>query len=113
MFEKAYRHPIFNAHKRHIIEQSCLLPSHNTNTNQDKKKIIISTAQIRDGQYGFSNLKGKYCGNKFPDEIFSSDRYLWLRFHSDDNIEYDGFEGVYEEIPRSSKTGKVTLTFSK
>ncbi|XP_055323319.1 uncharacterized protein LOC129578577 [Sitodiplosis mosellana] len=67
--------------------------------------------EIRDGQYGFSNLKGKYCGNKFPDEIFSSDRYLWLRFHSDDNIEYDGFEGVYEEMPRSSKTEAIEECF--
>lgn len=69
----------------------------------------FSWMQIRDGQYGFSNDNepfGRYCGHKFPDEIFSSDRYLWLRFHSDDNIEYEGFEGVFEFIERSKKTGK-------
>jgi len=28
------------------------------------------------------------------------DRYLWLRFHSDENIEYSGFKAVYQFIPR-------------
>lgn len=72
-------------------------------------RVTLTHSQIRDGQYGFSNAKepfGRYCDQKFPDEIFSSDRYLWLRFHSDDNIEYDGFEGVFEYVERSKKAGK-------
>ncbi|XP_031638805.1 neuropilin and tolloid-like protein 1 [Contarinia nasturtii] len=63
--------------------------------------------EIRDGKYGFSTLKGRYCGTKFPDEIISSDRYLWLRFHSDDNIGYEGFEAVYEFIPRLKKMDAI------
>ncbi|XP_037932467.1 neuropilin and tolloid-like protein 2 [Teleopsis dalmanni] len=56
---------------------------------------------IRDGQYGFSNLIGKYCGTDFPDEITSKERYLWLHFHSDESIEYSGFTAVYEFIDRN------------
>lgn len=61
--------------------------------------------QIRDGPYGFSNLIGKYCGEEFPPEITSKERHLWLHFHSDESIEYSGFQAVYEFIDRR-KDGK-------
>lgn len=32
--------------------------------------------------------------------LTSRERRLWLRFHSDENIEYQGFVIVYEFIPR-------------
>lgn len=56
--------------------------------------------EIRDGAHGFSTLIGQYCGSEFPPMIQSKDRFLWLHFHSDDNIEYNGFTAVYEFIPR-------------
>lgn len=43
---------------------------------------------------------GQFCGHNFPDIITSKDRFLWLHFHSDENIEYEGFKAVYEFIPR-------------
>lgn len=58
--------------------------------------------EIRDGAHGFSTLLGHFCGNDFPPMIQSKDRFLWLHFHSDDNIEYSGFTIVYELIPRST-----------
>lgn len=64
--------------------------------------------QIRNGKYGFSSDDGpfgKFCGQTFPDDIQSSDRYLWLHFKSDDNIEYEGFEGVFEFV-ENKKTSK-------
>lgn len=60
----------------------------------------IAGAQIRDGGHGFSTLLGQYCGTEFPPVITSRERFLWLRFHSDENIEYQGFVIVYEFIPR-------------
>lgn len=42
--------------------------------------------------------------------ISSSDRYMWLRFHSDDSIEYEGFEAVYSFGPRSETMRKYVLT---
>lgn len=56
--------------------------------------------EIRDGAHGFSTLLGQFCGNEFPPMIQSKDRFLWLHFHSDDNIEYNGFTAVYEFLPR-------------
>ncbi|CRL04102.1 CLUMA_CG017215, isoform A [Clunio marinus] len=56
--------------------------------------------EIRDGAHGFSTKIGQYCGHNFPDIITSTGRFLWLHFHSDENIEYEGFKAVYEYIPR-------------
>lgn len=63
-------------------------------------------SQVRDGKYGFSDILDKFCGNQFPSIISSSDKYLWLYFHSDDNIEYIGFEGVYNFTARPANAGK-------
>lgn len=54
--------------------------------------------EIRDGAHGYSDLMGRYCGNTFPPIITSQDRYLWLRFRSDETLEYKGFRAVYEFI---------------
>ncbi|XP_065350494.1 neuropilin and tolloid-like protein 1 isoform X3 [Cloeon dipterum] len=56
--------------------------------------------EVRDGAHGYSTLIGTYCDNHFPPMLTSSDRYLWLRFRSDENIEYSGFKAVYQYIPR-------------
>ncbi|XP_076239143.1 neuropilin and tolloid-like [Calliopsis andreniformis] len=61
--------------------------------------------EVRDGQYGYSNLLGTYCGTNFPPEITSKTRYLWLRFHSDDSIEFKGFKAVWSMIPRPTYPG--------
>uniref|UniRef100_A0A1A9USY2 CUB domain-containing protein n=1 Tax=Glossina austeni TaxID=7395 RepID=A0A1A9USY2_GLOAU len=68
-----------------------------------------SCNRIRDGQYGFSNLIGKYCGRTFPPEITSKERYLWLHFHSDESIEYQGFTAVYEFIDRNRDAPSTDL----
>lgn len=60
--------------------------------------------EIRDGAHGFSNPLGQFCGHEFPPIITSKDRYLWLHFHSDDNIEYSGFTAVYESIEKPSSS---------
>ena len=41
---------------------------------------------------------GKYCGSDFPPIITSSGRFLWMRFHSDETIQYTGFKAVYTFI---------------
>lgn len=69
--------------------------------------------QIRDGKYGYSKELGRFCGNEFPPIIYSSDRYLWLRFHSDENIEYSGFEAVFDYIqqPTTGACGDHNFCF--
>ncbi|KYB26854.1 Neuropilin and tolloid-like protein 2 [Tribolium castaneum] len=57
--------------------------------------------EIRDGLHGYNQLiEKKFCGKEFPPVIESSDRYLWIHFSSDENIEYKGFRAVYEFLPR-------------
>lgn len=55
---------------------------------------------MHDGAHGFSPLIGRYCGPNFPDTIDSKGRFLWLIFHSDENIEDKGFKAVYDLVPR-------------
>jgi len=58
--------------------------------------------QVVDGPFSYSPVVGRYCGRRHPPLIESTGRYLWLRFHSDDSIEYVGFHIVYEFIPAAT-----------
>ena len=58
--------------------------------------------QVVDGPFGYSPVVGRFCGRRQPPLIESTGRYLWLRFHSDDSIEYVGFHIVYEFIPAAT-----------
>ncbi|CAG2117100.1 unnamed protein product, partial [Medioppia subpectinata] len=65
----------------------------------------------------YSNPIAKLCGHEFPRDISSSDRYLFLRFVSDESIEYSGFRAVYsfKKLPkcRFNKTGVSGLIHHK
>ncbi|XP_037075328.1 neuropilin and tolloid-like protein 2 [Pollicipes pollicipes] len=50
---------------------------------------------VRDGKEPYSPELVRLCGHKFPAVISSSGNYLWLRFKSDDTIQYRGFRAVY------------------
>ncbi|KAM7348824.1 neuropilin and tolloid-like isoform 2-T5 [Cochliomyia hominivorax] len=76
---------------------------------EEKEECKFDFLEIRDGQYGFSNLIGKFCGTDFPPEITSKERYLWLHFHSDESIEYSGFTAVYEFIDRNRDAPSTDL----
>ncbi|CAK1543630.1 unnamed protein product [Leptosia nina] len=47
--------------------------------------------EIRDGLRGYSKLIDKVCGEAFPRQIRTTGPNAWLKFHSDDTIEYEGF----------------------
>lgn len=66
--------------------------------------------QVRDGAHGYSRLLGKYCGTNFPPMLTTTDRYMWLHFQSDENIEYQGFTIKFEFIPRPTQC-KYQLKF--
>uniref|UniRef100_A0A1I8NNB6 CUB domain-containing protein n=1 Tax=Stomoxys calcitrans TaxID=35570 RepID=A0A1I8NNB6_STOCA len=76
---------------------------------EEKEDCKFDFLEIRDGQYGFSNLIGKFCGTDFPPEITSKERYLWLHFHSDESIEYTGFTAVYEFMDRTRDAPSTDL----
>lgn len=66
-------------------------------------QCLYDFLEIRDGAHGYSTLIGRYCGRTFPPVITSSERSLWLRFTTDDNIEYTGFRAVYQFLPDPGK----------
>lgn len=66
--------------------------------------------EVRDGEHGYSSLLGRFCGHTFPPMLTSSGRHLWLRFRSDENIEYSGFRAVFLSIPRPTSSKRTTHT---
>ena len=63
---------------------------------EESKNCTNDFLEIRDGAHGYSELIGRFCGSEFPRMITSQDRFLWLRFKSDETLEYRGFKAVYE-----------------
>lgn len=59
--------------------------------------------EIRDGRYGYSKEIARYCGNKFPPEVRSTNEAMWLRFISDSSITHNGFKAVYRFEKQKSK----------
>lgn len=78
---------------------------------EDSPECKNDYLEVRDGPHGYNNKleSSSFCGTKFPPMLTSSDRHLWIRFHSDENIEYKGFKAVFEYIPRppSCKLKKI------
>ncbi|CAJ0944021.1 unnamed protein product [Ranitomeya imitator] len=52
--------------------------------------------EVRDGHWKKAPLIGRYCGDKIPDSILSSDSRLWIEFRSSSNYVGKGFHAVYE-----------------
>ncbi|XGW22576.1 hypothetical protein V3C99_005079 [Haemonchus contortus] len=55
--------------------------------------------EFRDGRYGFSPLIGRFCGMSLPKaEIRARSGFLWIRFHSDELLQYKGFFASYDMV---------------
>ncbi|XP_069800553.1 bone morphogenetic protein 1 [Dendropsophus ebraccatus] len=52
--------------------------------------------EVRDGHWKKAPLIGRFCGDKLPDSILSSDSRLWIEFRSSSNYVGKGFHAVYE-----------------
>jgi len=61
--------------------------------------------EVRDGSDGGSRQLGKFCGNKKPDPIMSSGRFLWIEFDSDSSFTEKGFSATYTAF------GMITVFF--
>ncbi|XP_076470446.1 uncharacterized protein LOC143300570 [Babylonia areolata] len=51
--------------------------------------------EVRDGPFAYSPLIDRFCGAMFPPLIDSTNRFLWLRFKTDDLLQYGGFRAIY------------------
>ncbi|MBN3293694.1 TLL2 protein, partial [Polypterus senegalus] len=54
--------------------------------------------EVRDGYWRKAPLLGRFCGDKIPESILSTDSRLWIEFRSSSNILGKGFFAVYEAI---------------
>ncbi|KAH0623121.1 hypothetical protein JD844_031101 [Phrynosoma platyrhinos] len=54
--------------------------------------------EVRDGFWRKAPLRGRFCGNKLPEPIHSTDSRLWIEFRSSSNWVGKGFYAVYEAI---------------
>ncbi len=68
--------------------------------------------EVFDGKHSYSKSKGKFCGYTIPDNIKSSERYMWVRFRADSSESYyEGFKATYtaEDKPSTSKCKKLII----
>ncbi|XP_044861504.1 bone morphogenetic protein 1 isoform X4 [Mauremys mutica] len=54
--------------------------------------------EVRDGFWRKAAQRGRFCGNKLPEPIISTDSRLWIEFRSSSNWVGKGFFAVYEAI---------------
>ena len=60
--------------------------------------------EVIDGSRSNDESKGKFCGDRKPEDIRSSGRYMWVRFRQDShNSNYEGFKATYKAEDKSSK----------
>uniref|UniRef100_A0A8D1F7M9 Tolloid like 2 n=1 Tax=Sus scrofa TaxID=9823 RepID=A0A8D1F7M9_PIG len=52
--------------------------------------------EVRDGYWRKAPLLGRFCGDKIPEPLISTDSRLWVEFRSSSNILGKGFFAVYE-----------------
>ena len=58
--------------------------------------------KIRDGPESYSKVSKLACGRDFPEPVYSSGRYLYITFRSDDDIGGKGFVAKYGVLRNSS-----------
>ncbi|XP_065550109.1 tolloid-like protein 1 isoform X2 [Lathamus discolor] len=54
--------------------------------------------EVRDGYWRKSPLLGRFCGDKLPEVLSSSDSRMWIEFRSSSNWVGKGFAAIYEAI---------------
>uniref|UniRef100_A0A8C5J866 Metalloendopeptidase n=1 Tax=Junco hyemalis TaxID=40217 RepID=A0A8C5J866_JUNHY len=54
--------------------------------------------EVRDGYWRKSPLLGRFCGDKLPEVLTSTDSRMWIEFRSSSNWVGKGFAAVYEAI---------------
>ncbi|XP_048419727.1 tolloid-like protein 2 isoform X1 [Stegostoma tigrinum] len=54
--------------------------------------------EVRNGYWRKAPLLGRFCGEKLPEPIISTDSWLWIEFRSSSNWMGKGFSAVYEAI---------------
>ncbi|XP_058241185.1 dorsal-ventral patterning tolloid-like protein 1 isoform X2 [Hemibagrus wyckioides] len=54
--------------------------------------------EVRDGYWRKAPLLGRFCGDKIPETLISTDSRMWIEFRSSSNWVGKGFSAVYEAV---------------
>ncbi|KAI5100082.1 bone morphogenetic protein 1 isoform X1 [Silurus meridionalis] len=54
--------------------------------------------EVRDGYWRNSPLIGRFCGDRVPDSLVSTNSRMWIEFHSSSNWVGKGFSALYEAM---------------
>ena len=54
--------------------------------------------EIYDGPSDHYKLLARFCGNSLPPPVYSSDRYIYVKFRSNSTIQGRGFVAHYKEL---------------
>ena len=68
--------------------------------------------EVYDGSSAWSYKMTKACGQRAPCDIYSSGRFLFVKFSSDSSGQYPGFSAYYYAVSNSKKI-TYTLRFLK
>ena len=74
---------------------------------ENHDNCVYDSIEIRDGGDENSDLIGKFCGYKMPDDIKSTSNQLYVKFISDGSVQKAGFAATFmkgsEQNFRSSR----------
>ncbi|GCB68137.1 hypothetical protein scyTo_0012236, partial [Scyliorhinus torazame] len=59
--------------------------------------------EVRDGYWKKAPLRGRFCGDKVPASLISTDSRLWIEFRSSSSWVGKGFSATYEEVDECSR----------
>uniref|UniRef100_A0A4W4EYL9 Metalloendopeptidase n=1 Tax=Electrophorus electricus TaxID=8005 RepID=A0A4W4EYL9_ELEEL len=54
--------------------------------------------EVRDGYWRKAPLLGRFCGDRLPESLLSTDSRMWIEFRSSSNWVGKGFSAVYEAV---------------
>ncbi|TSM12566.1 Tolloid-like protein 2 [Bagarius yarrelli] len=57
---------------------------------------LYDYVEVRDGYWRKSPLIGRFCGNRVPESLVSTNSRLWIEFYSSSNWVGKGFSAIYE-----------------
>ena len=65
---------------------------------------IADYVEVIDGSRSNDDSKGKFCGDRKPEDILSSGRYMRVRFRTDPHdSNFEGFKATYKAEDKSGK----------
>ncbi|XP_078364332.1 uncharacterized protein LOC144648698 isoform X1 [Oculina patagonica] len=69
---------------------------------EDDDQCSYDSVNIFDGQNSFASLLLKSCGSSLPPPVYSSGRYIFMQFTSDESVSHQGFVAHYIATNSSS-----------